>query len=251
MARRIKEVGIDNLSSQEKYAIAQTKKMLDGIDEYAKKQIIKNENTASIVRDTVARHDELISEVANATKNLSDEALNATKEAAKRKTLTGEATQFTKDIMSKVNKKTAVGVAATMLGIGALHHIATSDKSSPMSPEVTASKTPIIKNKNNVYYDKPNNVQQYEQDVREQDRNPLRRELRTATASLQKSIYTDNSTGLQFKVRAKTDRLLNNNKLGAAVDNINPGGSTNISVTNDTSRVSNNWLENKFAQLSL
>ena len=61
-----------------------------------------------------------------------------------------------------------------------------------------------------------------------------------------KTVYQSN--GLTFKVSASTSRN-NNARQQAAQINAVTGGNTNISVQQDTSRVSDNWLSNKFADL--
>lgn len=61
-----------------------------------------------------------------------------------------------------------------------------------------------------------------------------------------KTVYQ--SGGLNFRVSASTARSSNARQQAAQMSSIT-GGSTNISVQQDTSRVTDNWLSNKFADL--
>ena len=61
-----------------------------------------------------------------------------------------------------------------------------------------------------------------------------------------KTVY--HSNGLNFRVSANTARTHNARQQAAQMSSIT-GGSTNVNIQQDTSQVTNNWLENKFADL--
>lgn len=70
-----------------------------------------------------------------------------------------------------------------------------------------------------------------------------------APASRQKTVYHDNRSGLQFKVTAKTKNYINDTN-NARLISMAGGGQSNVISQADMSGVSNNWLANKFAELS-
>jgi hypothetical protein len=69
-----------------------------------------------------------------------------------------------------------------------------------------------------------------------------------APSSNKRVVYADKGSGLTFNVSAKTKYQIN------AMNNANlvrmgGGGNANVYTQNDTSGVTDNWLENKFAEL--
>ena len=63
-----------------------------------------------------------------------------------------------------------------------------------------------------------------------------------------KTIYTDSSSGLQFKMSAKSKNKINQMDMARQLS-AQTGGDTNINVYDDRSQVSSNWLERKFSEL--
>lgn len=63
-----------------------------------------------------------------------------------------------------------------------------------------------------------------------------------------KTIYTDSSSGLQFKMSAKSKSKINQMDMARQLS-AQTNGDTNINVYDDRSQVSNNWLERKFSEL--
>lgn len=64
-----------------------------------------------------------------------------------------------------------------------------------------------------------------------------------------KVVYHDQQSGLNFKVSAKTMQNINPRQQGVNVGTMT-GGSANVNVYQDNSGVTDNWLANKFAELS-
>ncbi len=63
-----------------------------------------------------------------------------------------------------------------------------------------------------------------------------------------KTVYADPSSGLEFKMSAKSKNKINQMDMARQLS-AQSGGDTNINVYDDRSQVSNNWLERKFSEL--
>lgn len=63
-----------------------------------------------------------------------------------------------------------------------------------------------------------------------------------------KTIYTDSSSGLQYKMSAKSKSKINQMNMARQLSS-QTGGDTDVNVYDDRSQVSNNWLERKFSEL--
>lgn len=63
-----------------------------------------------------------------------------------------------------------------------------------------------------------------------------------------KTVYADNSSGLHFKMSAKSKSKLNQMQMANQLS-MQTGGDTNVNIYDDRSQVSNNWLERKFSEL--
>lgn len=126
-------------------------------------------------------------------------------------------------------QKKALAAGGILLGIGIVNNLLHNKRSG--SPLVPASDDPNKPdyNNNGVSYEAPSGISQ-------------------APASIgNKVIYTDNNSGLQFKVSGKTSSNINTISMAQrlSLDNSN----VSINNNNDDSKVTDNWLENKFAQL--
>jgi hypothetical protein len=166
----------------------------------------------------------MTSEELRAAQRAAEEASKEAGEAIKRKTVTGEIFEKIKGL--DITPKKAVGVIGALAAIGLVNNaMHKGRKDSPLMPAQS----------NNAPDDKPS----YEA--------PASYGANANTG--QRSVYMDKPSGLQFKVSAKTRNKIdaqNNAKLlGMAGQN-----SGNINTYADNSRVSDNWLANKFAELS-
>ena len=63
-----------------------------------------------------------------------------------------------------------------------------------------------------------------------------------------KTVYADSSSGLQFKMSAKSRNKINQMDTARQLS-AQTNGDTNINIYDDRSQVSNNWLERKFSEL--
>ena len=70
-----------------------------------------------------------------------------------------------------------------------------------------------------------------------------------APASQQRVVYHDKQSGLQFKVSAKTKNYINDTN-NAKLIGMAGGGQSSVYSQSDMSGVTDNWLENKFAELT-
>lgn len=149
-------------------------------------------------------------------------AMEEANESVKRKSISGELFEKVKGL--DIKPKAVVGVVGALAAIGLVNNaMHKGRKSSPLVPAQS----------NTAPDDKPS----YEAPAS------------AGAGTGQKSIYVDKPSGLQFKISAKTRNKIdaqNNAKLlGMAGQNAG-----NINSYADNSRVSDNWLANKFAELS-
>ena len=64
----------------------------------------------------------------------------------------------------------------------------------------------------------------------------------------QRPVYVNGSSGAQFRMSAKSRNILDKQDVARQLMNVN-GQATDVTITDDRSRISNNWLERKFADL--
>ena len=64
-----------------------------------------------------------------------------------------------------------------------------------------------------------------------------------------KTIYVDKPSGFQFKVSARTNNYISDIN-NAKLIGLSNGGQANVYSQQDTSGVTDNWLANKFAELT-
>lgn len=196
----------------------------------------------------------------NLSKTFTEEAVNQAKENAakaareasegiQKKTLLGGIKESIQNMSPKTSRylKIGVGVTAGAAALGLVGH-ALFNNSSNDSVEVPASvensiesQGVNIKNKNDLEY----------QNAPTQAQSTQRQQRKIAPPSLPKNrtIYHDAGSGFNFKVSAQSY-----NKLQAeSYQRMMQGSGMNngrINITRDNSKITDNWLENKFAQLT-
>ena len=128
-----------------------------------------------------------------------------------------------KEVLSKVPMKTVGVVAGSLVALGiannALHNQRTQ---SPL--------TPARRNTN----DTPSTA------------SPMPTQ---APMSKQRTVYHDNGSGFNFKVSAKTNQYINDVN-NAKLIGMSGGGQASVYSQADMSGVTDNWLENRFAELT-
>lgn len=146
----------------------------------------------------------------------------------------------------KKHGKTVAGVAGAMVALGVLNNLIHNEKTqSPLSPARTSKNNNAPVTGHGYHPSYP--------DVSSQAMGPQMAEQAPMTNAKvpqqKKTVYHDNQSGLNFKVSAKT-----RNKIDA-INNANMirnagGGNAQIYTQQDNSKISDNWLANKFAELT-
>ena len=215
----------DDADDFDKYSVQQTKAKLG---EFLKENPTNNNNGLQGAREqdimnlTKEINDKIIEEGSKAT----EEGLNAKgkKEAAKQagglisKTL-GDAKNFAKDFIKTTPGKVMMGLAA----LGLVNEMLT-DNSSPLSPELN------------------------QRDATGPINNDTLRAPASKANTGKKVVYSDPTSGTQFRMSAKSKDLINQMNVARQLSS-QTGGDTNINIQDDRSQVSNNWLERKFSEL--
>lgn len=236
---------LDTNSATGKYATAviQTEKALKVFKGHNKdimqgKPILPRNFKASVnVEKIVSENQDLLDEFVLKAKDLDDKVLdkletNARKNTTKKKILDSEAFSGAKDLAKKYITPKNVGIAvAGMAALGIVNNLLHKQRNqSPLAPQQTGPTSPSIDG-NNPSVDMPQQAPA--------SKGPLQKRV----------VYHDNSSGLNFKVSAKTKHNMDARQTASLVNNMG-GGQVNYSVSQDTSGVSDNWLANKFAELA-
>jgi hypothetical protein len=147
-------------------------------------------------------------------------------EVIKKKTITGKAMSGAKETFGKINKK-AVGITvASLAAIGIVNNLLHNEKTqSPLTP-----------------------VRQNKKDTPGYSTPAESKESRKSLPSKVKTIYHDKDSGFNFKVSAVTKNAILDRDNSKMI-NMAGGGMSTVHTQSDTSGVTNNWLENKFAEL--
>ena len=235
---------VDNMSDLQRYAYNKTLESLEGVEGLSE-QVIKFRDPSKLrnVDNIVKENFELAKDT---WKKVGDLDLNSkqrnklAQEASKikvqdnvNKRTLGDAFSEGLDGLSKIltedNLKKGGIAAGILVGIGVAGKMLHKRTGSPLSPKTNHPEKPSI----------DNSGIQYEQPQQQDD-----------SQSKKRTVYMDKESGLQFKVSAKTRNSLNYKQLANAVNNGNSSSSVTINTKDDTSKITDNWLANKFAQLS-
>lgn len=193
--------------------------------------------TSNAVSQEIARHtsakqavyDKMSQRTVEQAKKAAERAAKQTQagpgaSGMKKNTLKGAAIDSVKGMgLNKIPMKGLAIGAASLAALGIVNNILHNEKkSSPLSPKRTDDR------------DKPN----YDNDFGNQ-----------APGSKRQTVYVDNASGIEFKVSAKTQNYIND-RHNAQIIGRAGAGSANIHSSYDNSQVTDNWLANKFAELS-
>jgi len=218
---------IKTMSHTEAYALTNTLNALSNYRPVAQTSAHSGLKNTPLVNDLIAEHKKAIGAVHDALETRTPEQVQeAVKRAAerhvKKKTVSGQFWQSTKDAFGKMPKKT-IGIAvASMAALGVANNLLHNDKAqSPL--------TPARNNNNN---------------------QPETRSPRPQQAPMSKkaTVYHDRASGFNFNVSAKTQNYINDMN-NAKLIGMSGGGNTSVYSQADTSGVTDNWLANKFAEL--
>jgi len=212
----------DDADAFDKYAVEQTKsKLREYLKDYSPNDNngLQGAREKDIMNLTKQINEKIVEEGTKAT----EEGMNAKgkKEAVKKaggminKTL-GDAKNFAKDFIKTKPGKVLMGLAA----LGLANEMLTGG-SSPLSPELEQKEAS----------------------------GPINNDTLRAPASTgKKVVYTDPTSGTQFKMSAKSKDIINQMNVARQLSS-QTNGDTNINIQDDRSQVSNNWLERKFSEL--
>ena len=226
----ISDTALKSMTEKEAYA---TKKTVELLREYSKTAPIKT------VGETVLKDKQIATEVLDNLNNLkdidksvrADLSASVQKEINKalndRKTLSGSAIDSAKETLSKIPKR-AIGIGlASMAALGIVNNVLHNQKvQSPLTPARSND------------YDKPDTNYSPESNIPNQ-----------APMSKKRVVYHDKGSNFNFKVSARTNNYINN-KDNANLIAASGGGQSSVYSETDMSRVNDNWLANKFAELA-
>ena len=232
-AGELAKKSIQSMSTKERYAVTSTINALSNYKAHAKYPGSVALKTSKEVSAFVSDNQKAITEVVKQLQNRAPEQISeASKRAAsqqvKKKTLSGSIFDSTKDAFNKIPKKTVGIAAASLAALGivnnALHH---QKNKSPLSPERQSKHNSPETNNGSVQ----------------------RPAVQQAPMSQRRTVYHDNSNGFNFKVSAKTKNYIDDMN-NAKLIGMSGGGNTSVYSQSDTSGVTDNWLANKFAELT-
>lgn len=223
----ILSASVSNTTDKEKYAIQTTQKLLrqyvDSHDISKVKGIVRKNihDSVNVIteRNEQFRHSFNIDFIRKAINE------SATPNRMQRKSISGGFFDSLKNINPPTLKRVGV-VAGSLAALGVVNNLLHNDKhKSPVSPEFS--------NDHNDPGFKNNSVQSPQ----------------VAPPSKGRTIYVDKPSGFQFKVSAKTNNYINDVNNAKLIGLAN-GGQANVYSQQDTSGVTDNWLANKFAELT-
>lgn len=241
----LKNVNLDELTSVQKYSYTKTLELLDGVEGLAEQKIKFNTTLNSGTKSIIDKNSSIALETWQKIKDLNlDEQTQRKlrKEASKIRVDSSNASKRTfsnamsdgLDSVSKMlteeNLKKGSIAAGILVGVGIAGKLLHQKTGSPLTPKVNHPQQPTIDN-NSVQWESP-------------------QEEQMSSGQRQRKIYVDENTGLQFRVRADTKKQLDYAKLANNMNKANPSSRININARDDTSKITDNWLANKFAQLS-
>lgn len=224
--KSISQTSRDSMSAMQRHAIEQTEKSLITY----KKNGVKFTGAPARRFNTSQEVDKIIT--SNKATILSMyESFGAVENVVKpprmqtNKTLGNAFMDNAKEALSKIPMKTVGIAAASLAALGIANNILHRNKSqSPLTPARKQDGTGDVPSTTS-----PASTQQ-------------------APMSKQRTIYHDNGSGFNFKVSAKTNKYISDRN-NAKLISMSGGGKSSVYTQSDTSGVTDNWLENKFAEL--
>lgn len=221
---QVSESTVRAMSDSERFAFEKTNSLLN---DYVQNSQTLSSNDALRAANRIKKSSD-ISTIIREHENIVSRIQVTNPEAppkVKKKTITGSIADSLKDInLKQLAPKVGIGMAA-MAALGIANNMLHSQKNqSPLTParREGGNRAP------------------------DSGKPPVKRQ---APVSKQRTVYHDRSSGLQFKVNAKTQNYINDMN-NAKLVGMSGGGQTTVHSQSDMSGVTNNWLENKFAELS-
>lgn len=177
-------------------------------------------------------------DINNILKSINEEITQEGTDEAIKEGMNAKGKKLSKEHAGKLLKKTLNGIkdfskttpGKITMGLAALGLVSnmmdSGSKDSPLSPELNQKETtgPINNDSNNISTKAP------------------------SSNTGRKTVYADSSSGLHFKMSAKSKNKIDQMKMANQLS-AQTSGNTNVNIYDDRSQVSNNWLERKFSEL--
>ncbi len=232
-AGALAQQSIKTMTNTEIYAMNHTLEALKNYKPVSYTSARDGLKTAVQVNDLIAEHDKAITAVHDTLEKRTPEQVKeaserAAKKAAekgiKKKTLSGSLAANVKGAFDKIPKKTLGIAVGSLAALGIANNLLHNEKQqSPLTP-----------------------ARRPDSNDRPDTRAPKQTQ---APVSKQRTVYHDNASGFNFKVSAKTQNYINEMN-NAKLIGMSGGGNTSVYNQSDTSGVTDNWLANKFAELT-
>lgn len=227
-AGEIARQSIDTMSAKEEYAFTHT---MDALGNYkphalhsARTAMKPAEDVAQLIKDNQEVITALHKKLAERTPEQVKEAAKRATESVKKKTLSGSLFTQAKESLSNIPKKNIAVAVGALAALGVANNLLHNEKTqSPLTParRPGGSNAPSMTS--------PAGTQ--------------------APISQRRTVYHDNGSGFNFNVSAKTRNYINDQN-NAKLIGMSGGGNPSIYSQSDMSRVTDNWLANKFADLA-
>lgn len=208
-------------------------------------------DTNRVIRDAIDKNESMLDDAWIAFRNMSNKTQSAVisqseKIAAssiERKT----AGQAMKDMASKIdlsellterNIKTGIAVGGVLVGLNLVSSIMNKHTGSPLEPKTMHQQK--LSMDPNAQYQEPSSFLAKQPET----------DSRVVNNVMKKNIYIDRGNGLKFKVSAKTKNKIDQIKMAQMVQ-AQSGGAASMNIRKDMSGVTDNWLENKFSEMTV
>ena len=230
-AGNIAKSSIDSMSLKEQYALFNT---IEALNNYKARSTTHAEiavKTSKDVSELVSKNKDIVGSLHERLNSRTSKQLEEAAERAgglKKKTITGMSAAKAKDLFEKLPKKTIGIAAASLAAIGVVNNVLHNKKNkSPLTParRPDGNTTPS--------YNSPATSE-----------TPI-----MAPFSKQKTVYHDSGSGFNFKVSASTRNYIDDQN-NAKLIGMSGGGNPSVYSQSDTSGITDNWLANKFAELT-
>lgn len=241
-----------DLSELERHAIAQTKEILNRARNLPHlEQPFLSFDTPEALRNSAKVL------LTDSEAEINEEARKAIFEGIKNASENTEKKTLGKEIIKGISElspgmKRGIAIGASVLGgtalLSAISHTNMNKdiekgKEVPATDDGISGDNKIFRNKNNL--DKPNTPSEAKSEMRRKHTAPATPKIKTRT------IYHDTRSGFNFKVSAQSYRKLAEQSYQSMANSSNIGNSnTTLNVRRDNSRITDNWLQNKFSDLT-
>ena len=234
-AGEIAKKSLDLKSVKEEYAITHTIDALNAYKPKALQSAVTAMKTSTDVNKLIDDNKKAVTalheQLAKRTPEQIKEAEEQAAKSFKKKTVSGSFLSQAKDAFSKMPKRN-IGIAVgAMAALGIANNLLHGEK----------NQTPLTPARKSGGNNSPNMISPAENNQAPQ--------LSQAPMSQRRTVYHDKASGFNFKVSANTNRYINDVN-NAKLIGMSGGGQASVYSQSDMSGVTDNWLANKFAELT-